>query len=141
MNFKKGILFSVLCMFIALSGFAQEKKGGHTTAKITYYNAPIYKILDSADAYVVLYGKYGAKIGTVTIPKKWAKWQKDTSRKLTIRELPAKLSPYITIVKKDNEFCKVMLTIPTSKTNRLWGIASATKVDSSEPDSIELELR
>lgn len=141
MNLKKGVLFSVFCVCAALSCFAQESKSGHVKADITYQDAPIYKILDSKDAYVVLYGKYGSKIGTVTIPKKWAKWQKDTPRKLHIRDLPSRLSPYITVVKKNNEFHKVILTIPTSKTNSLWGIASATKVDSSEPDSIELELR
>ena len=99
MNLKKGIVLSIFCFVLTLSASAQEYEGGHTTANITYYNAPIYKILDSRSSYVVLYGKYGAKIGTVTIPKKWAKWQKDTPRKLTIRKCPNKINPYITIVK------------------------------------------
>lgn len=141
MNLKKVIIFSILCFAISLSASAQEYEGGHTTANITYQNAPIYKILDSSSAYVILYGKHGAQIGTVTIPKKWAKWQKDTPRKLTIRKCPVTITPFITIVKKDNSFHKVMLTIPTDKRNRIWGIASETKVDKSEPESIELELR
>lgn len=141
MNLKKGIVLSIFCFVLTLSASAQEYEGGHTTANITYYNAPIYKILDSRSSYVVLYGKYGAKIGTVTIPKKWAKWQKNTPRKLTIRKCPNKINPYITIVKKDNSFLKVVLTVPTEKTNRVWGVAAESKVDSTEPDSIELELR
>ncbi len=141
MNLRKGFTIAILSALLALPVFAAPTSGGTTKADITYQIAPIYKILDSKDAYVVLYGKYGAKIGTVTIPKKWATWQKNEPRKLTIRELPPKLGPFITIVKKDNEFNKVMLTIPTSKTNKLWGIADANKVDSSDPGSIELELK
>ena len=47
----------------------------------------------------------------------------------------------MTLVKKDNEFHKVILTVPLDHTNRLWGIINDTKVDKSEKDSIELELR
>lgn len=136
MKFRKGILFIVLSVLLTLPALAQDTK-----ADISYMSAPVYKILDSKNHYVVMYGKYGAQIGTVTIPKKWAKWQKDTPRKLTIRELPRKMSPYITVVKKDNNFLKVMLTIPTDRNNRVWGIADSSKVDQSEPDSIELELK
>lgn len=142
MNFKKGLLFTAICVMLALPALADEaRKGGHTKADITYQTAPIYKILDSKDHYVVLYGKNGAKIGTVTIPKKWAKWQKDTPRKLTVRDLPPKMNPFITIVKKDNEFLKVMLTVPVNKNNRIWGIANSNRVDTSDKDTIELELR
>lgn len=140
MNLKKSIIFATLCSILAIGAFAQEKTTGHTRADITYQTAPIYKVLDSTDNYVVLYGKYGAKIGTVNIPKKWAKWHKDTPRKLTVRKLPSKIAPFITIVKKNNEFLKVMITVPTDKNNPLWGIAPAKKTDSTEPESIELEL-
>lgn len=136
MKFRKGILFAILTALLAFPALAQTTK-----ADISYYSAPVYKILDSTNAYVVFYGKYGADLGIVTIPKKWSKWQKDTPRKLTIRELPRKMSPYITVVKKDNKFLKVMLTIPTDHNNRVWGIADNHKVDQSEPESIELELR
>lgn len=136
MKFRKGILFVVFSVLLALPALAQNTK-----ADISYMSAPVYKILDSTNHYVVFYGKYGAELGIVTIPKKWSKWQKDTPRKLQIREMPKKLSPYITVVKKDNKFLKVMLTVPTDHNNRLWGIADANKVDQSEPESIELELR
>lgn len=122
---------------LALPCVAQESN----KANISYQTAPIYKIFDSTDYYVVLYGKYGSKMGTVTIPKEWAKWQKDTPRKLSLRSLPPKINPYITIVKKDNNFHKVILTIPLNKTDRLWGIINESKVDKSEKDSIELALR
>lgn len=141
MNFKKGILFTAICVMLTLPALAEEKKSGHTTADITYQTAPVYKVLDSRDFYVVLYGKYGAKIGTVTIPKTWANWKKDTPRKLSIRDLPAKMNPFITIVKKDNAFHKVILTVPVDHTNSIWGVINDTKVDKSEKDSIELELR
>lgn len=140
MNFKKGLLFTVLCAVIAFSAMA-ESKGGHTKADISYTNVPVYKIFDSRDYYVVLYGKYGAKMGTVTIPKAWAKWQKDEPRKLTFRDLPAKIGPYMTIVKKDNEFLKVILTVPVNHNDRLWGVINENKVDRSEKSTIEIELR
>lgn len=136
MKFRKGILFIVFSALMALPALAQDTK-----ANISYMSAPIYKVLDSTNAYVVFYGKYGAEIGIVTIPKKWSKWQKDQPRKLVIREMPRKMSPYITVVKKDDKFLKVMLTIPTDHNNRVWGIADNKKVDQSEPESIELELR
>lgn len=141
MNIKKGLLFTFICAMLALPMMAEEANGGHQKADITYQTAPIYKVLDSKDFYVVLYGKYGAKIGTVTIPKKWATWQKDTPRKLSLRQLPSKMGAFMTLVKKDNEFHKVILTVPLDHTNRLWGIINDTKVDKSEKDSIELELR
>ena len=141
MSIKKGLLFTFICAMLALPMMAEEAKGGHQKADITYQTAPIYKVLDSKDFYVVLYGKYGAKIGTVTIPKKWATWQKDTPRKLSLRQLPSKMGAFMTLVKKDNEFHKVILTVPLDHTNRLWGIINDTKVDKSEKDSIELELR
>ena len=141
MNIKKGLLFTFICAMLALPMMAEEAKGGHQKADITYQTAPIYKVLDSKDFYVVLYGKYGAKIGTVTIPKKWATWQKDTPRKLSLRQLPSKMGAFMTLVKKDNEFHKVILTVPLDDTYRLWGIINDTNVDKSEKDSIELELR
>ncbi|MBP5402869.1 MAG: hypothetical protein J6Y36_06910 [Treponema sp.] len=141
MNTKKGLIFAAFCFLLALPMFAQEKENKYN-ANITYQSAPIYKILDSTDYYVVLYGKYGAKLGIATIPKKWAKWQKDTPRKLTIRELPRKMSAYITIVKKDNKFLKVMLTIPTAKTNPIWGIANNKNINPpASEDELVLELR
>lgn len=144
MNIKKGILLAAVSLLIAFPAFAERedtRTGGHTTANITYQTAPVYKVLDSTNNYVVLYGKYGAKIGTVTIPKKWAKWQKDTPRKLQIRELPNRMNPFITVVQKDGEFLKVMLTIPTNRLNSVWGIASNDRADGEEPEKIELELR
>lgn len=145
MNLKKGLIFITLCAVLSVAAFAQENSSGnnsgHTKAEISYQNAPIYKILDSKDTYVVLYGMYGANVGTVSIPKKWAKWNNNEPRKLTLRKVPSKIEPYITVVKKNGDFLKVILTIPMEKNNRVWGIASASKVDNSEPSSIELKLR
>lgn len=141
MNFKKGLISAVLCAICLLPLAAQENsKKFENTADISYQYAPIYKILDSADTYVVIYGKYGAKIGTVMIPKKWAQWQKNEPRKLTFRNTPPKMQSFITIVKKDGEFHKVILTVPPSKLNPIWGIASATKTSSEGVETIELDL-
>ncbi|MCR5387227.1 MAG: hypothetical protein K6E69_08915 [Treponema sp.] len=139
MKLKKGLIFAALCILLSLPVLAQESKSKYNS-NITYYSAPVYKVLDSTEYYVVLYGRNGAKIGIATIPKKWAKWQKDKPRRLTIREMPKKLSPYITVVKKDNKFLKVMLTIPTAKTHAIWGFASKNVEGPSSDDDFDLEL-
>ena len=141
MKLKK-IIFTLALAAVAFSPlFAQEKKGGHRKSDISYYSAPIYKILDSSKAYVVIYGKAHNKMGTVTIPKDWARNRPGEVKKLTVRGLPTKLNPYITIVKRSGEFEKVLLTVPSNHNSNIWGRANETKVeDVSGLESIELEI-
>lgn len=141
MKLKKSILTLALIAVAFSPLFAQEKKGGHTKSEISYYSAPVYKILDSSGAYVVIYGKAHNKIGTVTIPKEWARNRPGEVKKLTVRSLPTKLNPYITVVKRSGDFEKVILTVPSNHNNHLWGRANETKVeDVSDLESIELEV-
>lgn len=141
MELKKSILALALIAAAFSPFFAQEKKGGRTKSELSYYSAPVYKILDSSNAYVVIYGKPHNKFGTVTIPKNWARNRPGEVKKLTVRDLPTKLNPYITVVKRSGDFEKVILTIPSNHNNHLWGRASETKVeDVSDLESIELEL-
>ena len=142
MNFKKALFIFALAAAVIMPLAAQDQpKSGRTQSEISYYSSTIYKILDSSNAYVVIYAKEHNKMGTVTVPKNWARNRPDTVRKLLVRKLPPKTSPYITIVKKNGEFLKVMLTIPTSKRDPLWGIANEKKVeDTSSLESIDIEI-
>lgn len=142
MNVKKIILAFALAVAVILPLTAEsETPGGHVKADISYVMAPVYKVMDSSDAYVVIYGKPGNKMGTVTVPKAWAKYNKDVEvRKLVIRALPRKLNPYITVVNKNGDFLKVILTIPTDHNNAIWGRANNKNVDAEGIESISLEI-
>ena len=141
MNFRKATFIFALAAALAMPIAAQEKKGGHRQSEISYYSTPIYKILDSHNAYVVIYGKPHNKMGTVTIPKEWARNRPGEVKKLVVRKLPPNTTPYITIVKKSGDFLKVLLTVPTNHSDPLWGIANENKVDDvSGAESIELEI-
>ncbi len=138
---KKSIFALLICAALLAPLSAQKNAGGHRKSDLSYYSAPVYKIMDSANAYVVIYGKAGAKMGTVTIPKEWAKNKPDTVKKLLVRNCPTKLNPYVTIVKKNGDFLKVMLTVPTNHNNRIWGIANENKVESTDGvESVDLEI-
>ena len=141
MNAKKICLAAILASVVLAGAFAAENVGGHKKSEISYYSAPVYKVMDSTKAYTVVYGKAGHKMGTVTIPKEWAKNKPDTVKKLLVRNCPPKITPYVTIVKKSGSFLKVMLTVPTNHNDRIWGIANENKVESTDGvESVELEL-
>ena len=141
MNIKKMIVAATLSALVLAGTFAETNAGGHKKSEISYYSAPVYKVMDSAKAYTVIYGKTGHKMGTVTIPKDWAKNKPDTVKKLLVRNCPTKITPYDTIVKKSGELLKVMLTVPTNHNDRIWGIANENKVESTDGvESVDLEL-
>mgnify|MGYP007069901543 CR=1 FL=1 len=141
MNIRKILLAAALSAFVLAGLSSEENAGGHKKSEISYYSAPVYKVMDSAKSYVVIYGKAGHKMGTVTIPKDWAKNKPDTVKKLLVRNCPKKITPYITVVKKSGDFLKVMLTVPTNHNDRIWGIANENKVESTDGvESVELEL-
>lgn len=141
MNIKSLFAAAALAALVLAGTFAEENAGGHKKSEISYYSAPVYKVMDSAKSYTVIYGKAGHKMGTVTIPKDWAKNKPDTVKRLLVRNCPTKITPYITIVKKSGNFLKVMLTIPTNHNDRIWGIANENKVESTDGvESVDLEL-
>ena len=141
MNIKKILAAMGLAALVMAGSFAETNAGGHKKSEISYYSAPVYKVMDSAKAYTVVYGKAGHKMGTVTIPKDWAKNKPDQVKRLLVRNCPPKIGPYVTIVKKSGDFLKVMLTVPTNHTDKIWGIANENKVESTDGvESVELEL-
>ncbi len=141
MNIKKILAALGLSALVLAGAFCEENAGGHKKSELSYYSAPVYKVMDSAKAYIVIYGKAGHNMGTVTIPKDWAKNKPDKAKRLLVRNCPTKINPYITIVKKSGDFLKVMLTVPTNHNDRIWGIANENKVESTDGvESVDLEL-
>ncbi len=141
MNIKGMLVAAAFGAFVLAGAFCEQNAGGHKQSELSYYSAPVYKVMDSAKAYTVIYGKAGHKMGTVTIPKDWAKNKPDTVKRLLVRNCPPKITPYVTIVKKSGDFLKVMLTVPTNHNDRIWGIANENKVESTDGvESVDLEL-
>lgn len=113
---------------------------GDNVSNITYQNVRFYKIYDQKDSYVVLYEKQGVKIGTAVIPKKWSD-NKEGPRKLLFRNAPAKIGPYLTIIKKEGEFQKVLVTVPSNRFNPVWAMAPANMtVEGTDAQALEIEL-
>ncbi|MCI1209315.1 MAG: hypothetical protein LKF96_07730 [Treponema sp.] len=100
--------------------YANDK--GVEDSSITYENFPVYKVMEAREAYVVVYNPSGTRMTNCVIPKKWQKGTVDDPRKLEIRAMQKNLKPYMTYVKKDGAFYKVLLTLPLSKLDSVWGV-------------------
>lgn len=105
---------------------------------LSYQSIPVYKVLESPKAFVVIYqkGKYG--VGQTSIPKSWAHGNKENPAKLKMRATNGgKMKPFITVVKKGGEFQKVILTMPVSKANSAWGVLGSDANVDTEKDTLE----
>ncbi|WP_407400935.1 hypothetical protein [Treponema sp.] len=145
---KKLLLALAFAAAMVFSASAEESKEstprvwdhGDNISSITYQNVRFYKIYDAADAYVILYEKQGVKIGTAVLPKKWVK-NTEGHRKLLFRNAPAKIGSYLTIIKKDGEFQKVLVTVPSNRWNPIWAMAPRNmEINGTDADSLEIEL-
>ena len=140
---KKLFLLLALVTSISFSAFAAENKNGGNSSSISYYNVPILKIYDGKDGYVVIYQKNKTGVGTTVIPKKWLEGNPDNPRKLKLRKLEkGLLEPFMTVVKKDGQFLRVILTLPMSKQNSIWGVLDQNqRLEGTDKDTLEeLEL-
>ena len=106
---------------------------------ISYMYVPIIKVFDSREGYVVFYQKNHFGTGKTVIPKSWSKGNVEEPRKLKLRNLPAgKLQPYMTVVKKDGEFSRVILTVPADKRDDVWGlIKTGAKIDGLDKENLD----
>ncbi len=144
----KLVLAAVLSCFFIIPVIAQSSSEsaesekpvwdhGDNVSNISYRNVRVYSVLESQDAYVVLYEKKGTKIGKVTIPKKWGK---TFPRTLEMRKCPKSVPPYMTVLYKDGSFFKVWLTLPVSKQDSVWGVVpNGYDVGSTDIESLEME--
>ncbi len=145
------MIFAVLAVFATASIFAQESENSSSHSQkneankneakwstLSYVNVPILKILEGKDAYVVAYQKNKVGVGNVVIPKKWTEGDPNTPRKLKFRKVNGSKDSYMTVVKKDGEFLRVILSVPMTKSNPIWGVADYHKdIEGSDKDTLE----
>lgn len=140
---KKIILGILISITLSAFTFAVPSDANNRNEKnwssISYETIPIHKVLDSKDAYIIIYAKHKVGVGQTVIPKKWAKFTPGESRKLTLRKLPnGKLKSFMTVVKKEGNFHKVILTIPMDKKNSVWGVADYRKqIEGTDKETLE----
>lgn len=146
---KKILLCLAFFALFATNIFAQNsnqapvhEKDESKWSDMTYVTVPILKILEAREAYVVIYQKNKIGTSSVIIPKKWAKGTADNPRKLKTRLVRHTQDAYMTVVKKNGEFARVILSFTKSKSNPLWGVVDYRKpLDGIDKDTLEeLEL-
>lgn len=124
---KKLLALALAVLFFTLPLSAQDNERtkpmwdhGNNVSDLSIKNVRIYKILDQKDGYVILYEKgTGYKAGRTVIPKKWCYGK---PCKLEFTNLAKGLSPYMTIIKKSGEFQKVIICVPASRRDSVWGV-------------------
>ena len=140
---KKIFIIALLASIFTCAVFAENQDLSHPKdeskwSDMTYVTAPVMKILESKDCYVVIYQKKYAGTATVTIPKTWNSFKKDTPRKLKFRNIKDPGASFITVVKKNDEFYRVIISCPMKKNNNLWGvIANNYVVEGADKETLE----
>lgn len=142
---KKLFLVALVLSVFATGIFAQNTNINVTPHKdeskwspLFYQNIPVLKILEARDAYVVIYQKNKVGTGSVVIPKKWANGNPDNPRKLKFRDIKNPDAAFMTVVKRDGKFHRVILTIPMSKRNRFWGVVEyGSEVQGADKETLE----
>lgn len=130
-------LFIVLA-FAALFTSATFAKSTASKSTLSYCSFPILKVLDSRDAYVVIYQKNKIGTGSTVVPKKWSLPTAGETTKLMLRNVKNQNEAYMSVYKKDGEFYRVVLNMPMNKRNRIWGIVDSTKkLDGADKDTME----
>lgn len=131
------VLTLLAAIFLSGNVFAQESTD-EGRSSLSYRNVTVHKILDHKDVYIVLYAKHGIGTGRVMIPKSWAH---ENPKKIQFRLLPKGLNPFMTVVYKDGEFHKVILTAQSPKVGGTWAVASAYADigDSAQAETLEIE--
>ena len=149
-NFAVALLLLVTGIVCAQTQQIQRTQENQTTVRtettsddssssnLSYRNVSVHKIFDQKEVYIVLYAKNGNGVGQVMIPKSWAK---ETPSKIQFRLLPKGLNPYMTVVYKDNEFLKVILTMPSPKIGSTWAVAGdyVDIGDSAQAETLVIE--
>ncbi|MBE6360425.1 MAG: hypothetical protein E7059_03130 [Treponema bryantii] len=142
---KKLLMIISLMAIFSMGLFAQENNGVGQYEKdeskwssISYVNVPILKILEGVDAYVVVYQKNKVGVGQTVIPKSWAQGDPENPRKLKFRTVKNNINSFMTIVKKDGEFHRVILTAPLDKKRSIWGLTKSRKsIEGSDKETLE----
>ena len=132
--FALSSLFSVFAQTKNLSPQRDESKW----SDVTYVNVPILKVLEGKEAYVIIYQKNKVGVADVVIPKSWTDGSPENPRKLKFRNSKNSITSFMTVIKKGGEFHRVVLTLPMSKQNSIWGLADYHKeLEGSDKQTLE----
>ncbi len=141
---KKIFLVAILLsIFATAAAFAENQDLSHPKdeskwSDMTYQTAPVLKILESKDSYVVIYQKKYAGTATTVIPKDWNSYKKGTTRKLKLRNIKNPNEAYLSVIKKGGEFQYVILNAPMKKNNNLWGVLGMdANVEGADKETME----
>ena len=148
---KKILILAAIFSVLTVSVFAQSSQSKTTVgyekdeskwSTLSYVNVPILKIMDSTDGYLVIYQKNRTGVGSIVLPKSWAKGTPDAPRKLKFRDVNSANDAYLTIMKDNGEFLRVVVNVPVSRSNYIWGITErGTVLEGVDKDTLEeLEL-
>ncbi|MBP5283669.1 MAG: hypothetical protein J6Y93_03275 [Treponema sp.] len=134
------VLFATVSFAAAADDAEQEKqqkeyKYEYVESPMSYRQVNVYKILDQKDSYIVMHSKGHREVGNVAIPKKW---YKENPARLRFRALPKGMSSYMTVFYKDGKFDYVILTVPTSRMDPVWGIADAGVSVNTDKDTLDI---
>ena len=141
----------VLALFTVFSGLlfaAENTKDSGTSfertegkwSDISYVNVPILKILEGKNAYSIIYQKNQVGVGSVVIPKAWAKGSTDSPRKLKFRKVRSGYNSFMTVIKDEGEFKRIILSVPMNKSDSIWGVADYRKTMEGEDKETLEEL-
>lgn len=137
---KKLAVFAAIALFVSVAAFSQEhEKTDGKWSNFNYYNVPILKIMEAREGFMIIYQKNGIGTGTTVIPKKWAKGNEENPRKLKMRSTSGTVQPYMSVVSKDGEFHRVILTVPVSKRHPVWGVLeyNSTNMEGVDKETLE----
>ena len=109
-------------------------------SNLSYVNVPILKILEGKNAYSIIYQKNQVGVGSVVIPKAWVKSSPDSPRKLKFRKVRSGYNSFMTVIKDDGEFKRVILSVPMNKSDSIWGVADYRKTMEGEDKETLEEL-
>ncbi len=145
---KKILLLLALTVIVNFAVLAQDNSNSNSKrdeakwTSLSYVNVPVLKVLDGKDAYVVIYQKNRTGVGTTVVPKAWARGNPENPKKLKFRNAKNPNEAFMTIIRKEGDFKRVVLTIPTNRSSGLWGVVDYHKelsgTDKENLDDVEL---
>lgn len=148
---KKFLMIFALLSIFTVSAIAQDNSDSSDSKKssgpektegkwtdLTYVNVPVLKIFEGVDAYAVVYQKNRFGVGSTVIPKAWAHGNPESPRKLKFRNVKTAVGAYMTVVRDDDGFKRVILSVPMNKSNIIWGVAKTRKsMEGSDKETLE----
>lgn len=142
---KKIIMALAVALAVTVSAVAQSSSSstpiwnhGDNVSELSYQSVPIYKIMQTKDAYIVFYLGHGMKVESQVIPKDWAK--RGDEKKLYFRHKAPGLESSMTVFYRGGSFDHVILTVEPNPMDPLWAVAPhGTKVDTNI-DSLNIKF-